>query len=543
MNEGIIFTLDGSASYSPNNYSLSYLWTAPVGITLSSASAQKPTFTVPQVSANTTYTFSLVVNDGTVDSPADQVVVTVKNQNQSPVANAGIDQNVNEGAIATLDGSLSSDPDGDPLTYKWTAPTGITLSSTSVQKPTFTTPQVTANTTYTFSLVVNDGTVDSSPDQVVITVKNQNIAPVSNAGTDQVVNKGIVVGLDGSLSSDPDGNLLTYKWTAPAGIVLNSSSISNPTFTAPIVSQDTPYIFTLVVNDGSADSPVDQVTITVKNENKIPVANAGVDRTVMSGTEVVLDGSLSSDPDGNTLTYVWVAPSGIALSSSSIAKPIFIVPRGDHNAQLIFTLTVNDGTVFSTPDQVIITVKNGNSTPLANAGIEQTVNKKTTVMLDGSRSSDSDLDNLSYQWTAPAGIILSSNTIAKPTFTAPEVTQNTHYTFTLIVNDGFIDSSPATVKITVLNAFDVGFSDISAPAFKVYPNPTTGIVTLEFLKNGGKEREVCVTNMVGAEIFRKELIDGDKFQIDFSAYVDGIYLIKVTTDNQQYFSKVIVKKE
>ncbi len=449
VNEGILVTLDGSASSDPDNNTLTYLWTAPAGITLSSTTAAKPTFTAPEVSVNTNYTFSLIVNDGTVNSTADQVIVTVKQVNKAPTANAGTDQSVNEGILVTLDGSASSDPDNNTLTYVWTAPAGITLSSTTAAKPTFTAPEVSVNTNYTFSLIVNDGTVNSTADQVIITVKQVNKAPTANAGTDQSVNEGILVTLDGSASSDPDNNTLTYSWTAPAGITLSSTTAAKPTFTAPEVMTDQTYTFSLIVNDGTVNSTADQVIVTVKQVNKAPTANAGTDQSVNEGVVVTLDGSASSDPDNNTLTYTWTAPAGITLSSTTAAKPTFTAPEVSVNTNYTFSLIVNDGTVNSTADQVIVTVKQVNKAPTANAGTDQSVNEGILVTLDGSASSDPDNNTLTYSWTAPAGITLSSTTAAKPTFTAPEVMTDQTYTFSLIVNDGTVNSTADQVIVTV----------------------------------------------------------------------------------------------
>ena len=88
--------------------------------------------------------------------------------NQPPMADAGSDQSVNKGATVTLDGTGSSDPDGDAITYAWaqTSGTPVTLSDTTAAQPAFTAPG-TADT-LGFSLVVNDGLADSGADTVTI---------------------------------------------------------------------------------------------------------------------------------------------------------------------------------------------------------------------------------------------------------------------------------------------------------------------------------------------------------------------------------------
>jgi hypothetical protein len=449
VNEGVVVILDGSASSDHDNNTLTYSWTAPSGITLSSTSAAKPTFTAPEVMTNQSYTFSLVVNDGTVNSTSDQVIITVKQVNKAPIANAGPDQIVNEGAVVTLDGSASSDPDNNTLTYTWIAPTGIILSSTTDLKPTFIAPEVMTDQNYTLSLIVNDGTVNSVADQVVIVVKQVNKAPVANAGPDQIVNEGAVVTLDGSASSDRDNNTLTYTWTAPTGITLSSTTAAKPTFIAPEVMTDQNYTFSLVVNDGTVNSVADQVVIVVKQVNKAPVANAGPDQIVNEGIIVTLDGSASSDPDNNTLTYTWIAPTGITLSSTTAAKPTFTAPEVMTDQNYTLSLIVNDGTVNSVADQVVIVVKQVNKAPVANAGPDQSVEMNTLYTLDGSASVDPDGDALTYLWTAPTGITLSSNTVVKPTFTTPTTIIPANYTFTLTVSDSKLNSQPDQIAITL----------------------------------------------------------------------------------------------
>src|SRR6185436_11068988 len=102
---------------------------------------------------------------------------------------------------------------------------------------------------------VNDGTLDSLPATVTITVNT--LRPVANAGPDQsLIAVGTTVRLNGSDSTDADGDPLSFRWaltTRPAGsqATLVNSTLVNPNFVADVVGT---YVAQLIVNDGMLDS-------------------------------------------------------------------------------------------------------------------------------------------------------------------------------------------------------------------------------------------------------------------------------------------------
>lgn len=453
VNENTAGQLNGSVS-SDLDGTITYLWTV-TGITLTGANTVNPTFSAPEVQADSVITFTLTVTDDKLATDVDAVDVTIKHVNKKPVANAGTYQEVDENVVVTLDGSLSKDPDmNDAITYKWVAPQGISLDDVTAQKPKFTTTVITEDfIDYVFKLVVNDGTVNSDTSSVIVRLVHLNIPPVANAGTDILINENTGGTLNGSLSSDFENKPLTYIWTAPAVLALNDPTSVGPGFMAPEVHKDTVFTVYLKVNDGVRNSQLDSVKITVKHINKVPVANAGTDQTVSENVLVQLDGSASFDLDAyDVITYSWTSLDGAVLSNNEAAKPTFTTPWLLKDSVYRFNLVVNDGIVNSVTDMVSVTVKHANLRPIADAGAATlVVNENTTTNLNGSASSDPEGKALSFVWSAPVGISITNPNVAVTTFTAAEVEADTNYDIVLTVNDGetLLNTHKDTIKVTV----------------------------------------------------------------------------------------------
>lgn len=465
LNELVAGQLDGSNSSDHENKPLTYSWEDVDGLGLSALDIVDPTFTTPEVHEDTDFEVVLIVNDGVRSSEPDTMVVSVKQLNKKPIANAGQDQEVDENVLVTLDASGSSDADQlDVITYLWTAPLGITLDDNTAEMPTFTTPWFMKDSVLTFQLVVNDGFIDSETDEVSILVKHANLKPTANAGMDILIDENGQGQLIGVVSSDPENATLSYNWTAPDGFVIDNPTAISPTFTAPEVHVNTDFEIVLVVDDGELINNIDKdtVVVSVNHINKPPVANAGDDFVAREQKEVMLDGSGSSDPDElDILQFSWLAPSGVILNDPSSETPTFTSPVVSENTDLMFILSIADapdktlplksslGTIWDDKDTVVVTIT-PNHEPIANAGADQTVYSSQLVTLHGEGSSDQDNDELTYIWSTLDGITLSDVNSASPTFTAPLIDDEQTYTFNLEVSDDLGLKSTDQVVITVV---------------------------------------------------------------------------------------------
>ena len=199
---------------------------------------------------------------------ADGVVIAVAEKpNYPPTANAGLDQGVYLWDTVRLDGSSSSDPDGDSLSYRWyfiSKPAGSrpALAMPNSVKPSFGAYWVGV---YTLELMVDDSRGVTDSDEVRITVvEKTNRYPTASAGPYQSVAVGDTVRLDGSSSSDPDGDSLSYRWyfiSKPAGSIatLSNPRASRPTFVADQAGR---YTLKLTVKDERGATDSNEVKIT-----------------------------------------------------------------------------------------------------------------------------------------------------------------------------------------------------------------------------------------------------------------------------------------
>lgn len=315
---------------------------------------------------------------------------TIGPSNQAPTANAGTPQTVHVGFPVTLDGSGSSDPDGDTITYAWsivTRPISSTaaLSNTSVVNPAFV-PDVPGD--YIIELVVTDNSgLQSEPASVAISTTNT--PPIAEAGEDQSVQLvGSIVSLNGTQSYDGDGDPITYAWqftSRPAGsnAALNGANTVFPTFTPDVYGT---YTVRFVVSDPWAASDPDFVTISF--ENVKPVADPGTSQSTVVFQAVALDGGASWDANGDSLTYHWSLLSYPQGSVAAIVNPTAEVAAftPDVEGTYVIQLVVSDGIASSDPKSIQIEAVDYLSTVIDSIQASQAV--VTTIPPAGFKNSN-----------------------------------------------------------------------------------------------------------------------------------------------------------
>jgi hypothetical protein len=244
-------------------------------------------------------------------------------------------------------------------------------------------------------------------------------------------------------------------WSTPKTVTVtglpdcvNDGDIAYQVITGKAVSTDPDYNGV----KGADVSLVNRNSTVGCPSNNAPLANAGPDQTVNSGTLVVLTGS-GTDSDGTIASYHWTQIAGptVTLTGANAASASFTAPTPATPTTFTFQLTVTDNQGATGTDAVDVIVRaRPNQPPVANAGADQTVSSNGIVTLAGG-GTDPDGTVVSFLWMQIAGstVTLANANTATASFTAPAVNAPTLFGFQLTVTDNQGASNAATVAITV----------------------------------------------------------------------------------------------
>jgi LmbE family N-acetylglucosaminyl deacetylase len=357
---GASVQLNGSASFDPDGTALTYQWrqTSGPSVTLSSASAAQPTFTVPaSTTTATAFAFELKVSDGTSTSVADGVSVLV-NSGTTPPPPGGSNLALTATASAsTQSGGQEASKVRDGFTDGY--PANATHEWSSNGQGAGAWVQLTWSSAQTI-------------DRVVL---------FDRPNADDRVMSGTLSFSSGA--SVPVGAL--DNGGAALAVPVSSRSVTWVRFTVNTVAATT-------YNVGLAELQVFNTGGTTQPppSNQPPVAVASANQTVAQGAAVTLSAAGSSDPEGSALTYAWsqLSGTGVTLSGATSASATFSAPSGSSTAQtLVFQLVVNDGSQASSPVQTSVTVNPPSTPPPGGSNLALSATASASTQAGGQEAS------------------------------------------------------------------------------------------------------------------------------------------------------------
>ena len=458
--------------------------------------------------------------------------------NTPPVADAGEDQVVIEEHTVYLDGSGSYDPDGLPLTYHWSGPSGIVFSDSTAVDPSFIAPLVDEDTVFTISLIVFDGELYSDPDYVDITVLNS-VPPTADFSAFPLTGS---IPLEVTFTDESYSNITDWSWNFGDG---GTSDEQNPVHA--YTSAGTYSVTLTVTNFFGFD--------TVTKWNYIHVTSVPLDPPtnltyVVNIDDVTLDWDAPAT-DERDLNFYKVYRNDVVIVAVYPPTTMYTdrnLPIGEY--EYFVTAYYPEGE--SSPTNPV-TVNIIDNPPVADAGPDQTVDEGDLVQLDGSGSYDPEGLSLTYSWTTPPEITLDDPEIVDPSFTAPLVTQDEVFPIELLVFDGNSWSEPDTVFITVHELMDAGdqLQNLKTALHANFPNPFSISTVLSFSLKENSYVEIDIYNLKGERVtsLTKEEYDSGNHEVEWNGtdqfgqrVSPGIYFCRITAGQYVSTNKMIMMK-
>jgi VCBS repeat-containing protein len=310
----------------------------------------------PAANYNGPDSFTYKANDGLDDSNIATVSITVTAVNDAPVANNdSYSTNEDTQLVVPASGVLGNDTDveGSPLTAAVvTGPTNGTLTLNANGSFTYT-PAANYSGADSFTYQANDGALNSNTATVSITVNGINQAPVAN-GQSLALNEDTqkAITLTGT---DVDGDPLTFTIvTMPTHGTL-TGTMPNLTYT-PTADYNGSDSFTFKVNDGSVDSNVATVNLTINPVNDAPVASVG---SFTTPPNTPYTGQLiATDIDGDPLTYtITTQPTKGTVTVNPSTGVFTYTPLAGKTGADSFRFRANDGTANSANVKITVAIR------------------------------------------------------------------------------------------------------------------------------------------------------------------------------------------
>ncbi|WP_440056729.1 PKD domain-containing protein (plasmid) [Pseudoalteromonas sp. T1lg65] len=465
VKKGQIVSLDGTSSYAVEGVLTSYEWKIieqPDNSTARIYKYKRPkTSFVPDAVGQ--YVVELTVKKSTGESAKDTVTITSEahDVNTAPVVVLKQSKTKLEpDEVTLLDASESYDPDRlDRLSFGWeitSQPEGAKASLSDLHEAQTSFSAETIGD-YEVTVSVTDSSGATSKAAYFLSITTDNLPPVVSLGYEMTIPlkpKELVC----ASCYDPEGLSLTYQWRLISRPALSEGYIGFPTEEKAILSPDVEgtYIISLTVSDGQNEVTSNTQTFNVVGNHK-PIARISGPETAYVDLPIELDGTKSSDPDNDTLTYEWQfieAASNVQMTARDNGTASFI-PTAQGN--YVVSLRVNDGQSYSDVKTHLVQVKD-NLAPVIVLENDRprTIHVGEQIHFNASKSYDPEGDALSYQWRLEvpqgSGAQLSSELTSDANFVADIVGT---YSVIIELTDSAGNKSSTVVRVDASDPIDM----------------------------------------------------------------------------------------